>query len=237
MNHLTKAVRSTFFLWVILPFLLCAAEKPYIALGEIDLTKLLAPPPPQNSEQTKKELEEILQWQKMRTKVQIDSAIADQEADVFLFANVLGEKFNKKNLPMTTAFFQKAVENAKGILDPSKDFWNRPRPYIFDSLVHPCVDKPKNSSYPSGHSTIGNLFAILLANMVPEKNSEIFQRGWKFALNRVIGGVHYRSDIEGGRIAATVIAAALFKSNDFKTDFEKAKTELRKALGIAAISK
>jgi acid phosphatase (class A) len=237
MNRLHKAARYSALLWVIIFSLLCAGEKPYAQMpyldsGEINLTKLLAPPPPQNSDQTKKELEEILQYQKNRDSAAITRAVADQMVSISRFASVLGPKFNEKDLPITAAFFDKILDNAKLIVDPSKDFWKRPRPYIFDTLVKPCLDKPTNASYPSGHSSLGNLFTIILANMVPEKNAEIFNRGWEFALNRVIGGVHYRSDIEAGRIAATVIAAELFKNKKFITDFNKAKAEVRKTLGF-----
>ena len=34
-------------------------------------------------------------------------------------------------------------------------------------------------SYPSGHTTFGALSAILLAQMVPEKHVELFERGWE----------------------------------------------------------
>jgi len=72
---------------------------------------------------------------------------------------------------------------------------------------------------------------ILLANMVPEKKTEIFKRSWAYAQNRVIGGVHYRSNIEAGRISGTVIAAMLMKDKNFAQDFAAAKAELRTALG------
>jgi acid phosphatase (class A) len=50
-------------------------------------------------------------------------------------------------------------------------------------------------------------------------------------MNRVISGVHYRSDIEAGRICGTVVAAELLKDHKFMKKFEAAKAELRAALG------
>ena len=47
--------------------------------------------------------------------------------------------------------------------------------------------------------------AILLAAMVPEKRAEIFARGWEYGENRLVAGVHFPSDIESGRIAATAV--------------------------------
>jgi len=68
--------------------------------------------------------------------------------------------------------------------------------------------------------------------MVPEKAAELHARGDRFALNRVIGGVHYPTDIEAGKLSAIVIAERLFTSAEFRNDFEKARRELRKVLNL-----
>jgi acid phosphatase (class A) len=203
----------------------------YIQAESLDLAIVLPPPPANGSKQISDEIKELLDLQRSRTDSQVKSAIEDTELSAFRFDDVLGARFNEANLPVTAAFFKAALENAGAIVDPVKKFWNRPRPYVIDSTIRPCVAKPAIASYPSGHSTDGNLIAILLANMVPEKREDLFKRGWKFAFNRMIGGVHYRSDIEAGRIAATVIAVEFFKSQRFIKEYSKAKRELRTALG------
>jgi acid phosphatase (class A) len=48
----------------------------------------------------------------------------------------------------------------------------------------------------------------------------------------VVGGIHYASDIEMGRISGTVIAQTISAHADFKQEFEDAKAELRAALGL-----
>jgi acid phosphatase (class A) len=69
--------------------------------------------------------------------------------------------------------------------------------------------------------------------MVPEKRAELFARGWEFGQNRVVGGVHYPTDVEAGRIDATVLVYAMMQNPQYKSDFAAAKTELRTALGLA----
>jgi acid phosphatase (class A) len=78
--------------------------------------------------------------------------------------------------------------------------------------------------------------SILLANMVPEKRAEIMARGWKFALNREIGGVHYRGDLISGRIAGSLIAEKLMSDKKFMAEFAKVKDEVRAGLGLNASS-
>jgi acid phosphatase (class A) len=101
----------------------------------------------------------------------------------------------------------------------------------------PCLPAETNPaysySYPSGHSTFGVMTAILLANMVPEKRGELFARGWDYGQSRIIGGVHFPTDVESGRIEATAMVALMMQNADFRTDFASAKMELRKGLGLS----
>src|SRR6266550_935287 len=88
-------------------------------------------------------------------------------------------------------------------------------------------------SYPSGHSTYGAMTAILLANMVPEKRGELFARGWDYGWSRVVGGVHFPTDVESGRIEATAMAALMMQNADFRADLAAARAELRRSLGLS----
>jgi len=206
--------------------------KPFITAKELDLTKFLAPPPANDSAQTKTELAEILTIQVTRTPEMVARAQADAEENVWRFADVLGPKFTKEALPKTDAFFARVAETEGAVVDPAKDVWKRPRPHLYSNLVKPVVPLSKSGSYPSGHATVGTLMAIVLSNMVPEKRAELMARGWEYANNRVIGGIHYRSDIEAGRISGSLIAEAIWNQPDFAAEFAAAKAELRAALGL-----
>ena len=139
------------------------------------------------------------------------SAQADSDLNAFRFADVMGPSFTPTALPVTAAFLARVVSTAGAVVDPAKIAWNRLRPYFVDSRVIPCLGTPTIASYPSGHANAGYVIAIVLAQIVPEKRAEIFARAQAFALNRVIGGVHFRSDIEAGRLSGTLIAAAMFR--------------------------
>jgi acid phosphatase (class A) len=210
-----------------------AADRAKPAAPDIDLTLYLAPPPADDSDQTKAEINELLDLQKNRTPDMEKAAQADQEEVVFRFADVLGADFATEKLPLTTAFFAKVHKAEGDNVDPAKDVWGRPRPFLKDSRIQPCVKLSKSGSYPSGHATTGTLFGIFLARMIPEKKAELFARAQIFAHNRMVGGVHYRSDIEAGRIAGTLIAAELWRKAGFRKEFEEAKKELRQTLGYA----
>ena len=207
--------------------------KPFADAKEINLLDLLPPPPANDSAQMKAELGEILTIQVTRTPEMAARAVADAEENVWRFSDVIDNpKFTKENLPKFSAFFDRVVETEGAVVDPAKDVWKRPRPHLYSDLVKPIVPLSKSGSYPSGHTTVGTLMGIVLANMVPEKRPAIMARAWEYGHNRIVGGIHYASDIEAGRIAGTVIAETIMTHDDYKTEYEGAKAELRAALGL-----
>ncbi|MDI7046512.1 phosphatase PAP2 family protein, partial [Escherichia coli] len=207
----------------------------YLNPQEIDLTKLLAPPPASDSVQQKADLARVMEVQRTRTPYQVERAQKDVHTSVFRFADVLGPQFNEANLPKTAALFAAAEQDAALVAKVGKRYFKRARPFVNNSDVHPTVPtNPKGfyGSYPSGHATFGYMAAILLAQMVPEKRAELFARGREFGQNRIVDGVHYPSDITAGQIDGTLVANALMESPKFQQDFAAAKAEMRMALDL-----
>lgn len=206
--------------------------KPFATARTIDLLTLLKPPPANDSAQTRAELAEVLSIQVTRTPEMEAQAQADVVENVWRFADVMGPKFKADGLPAFSAFFDRVVATEGEVVDPAKDSWKRPRPHQYSPLVQPAVKLSNSGAYPSGHTTVGTLMGVVLSNMVPEKRSEIMARAWAYGENRLIGGIHFRADIEAGRIAGTVIAARIMEQPEFQSEFAVAKAELRKALGL-----
>lgn len=214
----------------------------YLAPSQVDLLQLLPPPPAPDSAAQKRDMQAMLDAQRHRTAAQTKRTEEDAEINVFRFADVLGPNFTKENLPKLTAFFDRVRHSESPIVGAAKDYWHRPRPFEASARIHPSPglkegvannDGTYNASYPSGHSTFGATCAIILGDMVPEKRAELFARGWEFGQNRVIGGVHYPTDVETGRIDATVLVYAMMQNPNYESDFASAEAELRAALGLA----
>lgn len=209
-----------------------AAEATFVTPERLDLTKLLAPAPAPDSAQQKRDLADVLAVQKARTSAQAERALADATAGTFGFADVLGPNFNAQRLPAVTALFDKIRGDAAVAFSAGKNAWNRPRPFEVSTDVNPVGERPGGSSYPSGSSTNGFVTAIVLAAMVPEKADALYARGREFGDDRVILGVHFPTDVEAGRFAATALATALMQDPAFQREFAAAKSELRLALGL-----
>jgi acid phosphatase (class A) len=214
------------------PLALGEEAKPFVTAKDIDLTQILPPPPANDSAETKAELGQVLMLQVTRTAEMEARAKADTEEDVWRFADIMGPKFTKDALPHFAAFFDRVVATEGAVVDPAKDVWKRPRPHQLSELVKPAVKMSNSGSWPSGHATVGTMMGIVLSDMVPEKRAEIMARAAEYAHNRVVGGIHYPSDVEEGKIAGSVIAAIIMQRDDFKSAFAQAKSELRADLGM-----
>ena len=115
---------------------------------------------------------------------------------------------------------------------PAKKGFGRPRPPVVNEQIKPLIKLSKSGAYPSGHTTNGTAIAIVLAKMLPEKKDEMMARAKDYAWSRIIVGVHYRSDLDAGYASGALMAQALMQNADFQKEFEPAKAELRKALGM-----
>ena len=205
-------------------------------LGQvIDMTELLPPPPPANSEAQELDLADVIAMQEKRTDAQVKRAIADNILSVYRFDDVLGPKFTKQNLPVTDAFLEKAQADARAILIAAKNALQRPRPALASKDVVALGGTPRlPTAYPSGGVVFTTLTSIVLAKMVPEKRFELSERNREYAINRVVLGQHFPRDIRAGEIAGTVITYALMQTPAFMSDLQAARAELRQVLGLPA---
>ncbi len=139
---------------------------------------------------------------------------------------------DKERLPLTRSFFNRAQENLVEVLMPAKKHFARPRPYEVTPKVKPVLPPPEGESYPSGHTMDSYFKASLLSMLVPEHHDAFFARAEEHAQSRVLAGVHFPSDLEGGQTAAAALVASLLADPAVAADFAAVREELRGALGL-----
>ena len=198
-------------------------EQVYLSPAHFDSTRFLAPPP--DSRATKREIEEMLVLQHNRTPQQVIQTIADVRQNVLMFADVMGPQFTRANLTATIKLFDKLYQTESAINKQAKEKWKRVRPSSADKRLTPSTFY-KSYSYPSGHATYAYLAGIVLADLMPQMREQIYDRAYAFGENRVIGGVHYPSDVEAGRRLASMIAVLIQQNPDFQRDVAAARAEL-----------
>src|SRR2546427_11066536 len=82
----------------------------------------------------------------------------------------------------------------------------------------------KNGSYPSGHTSIGWAWALILSEIVPDRADAIQARGRNYGESRLVCNVHWQSDILEGRFMG---AAAVARLHDNRSEERRVGKERR----------
>jgi acid phosphatase (class A) len=193
----------------------------------------LAAPPAPDSSATRLELDELLAMQAARTAPQVAAARADRKTRVQRFYVALGLGTDPPALPRLERLAERVEDDVRIYVRAAKDRYRRLRPSEIEPRIEPCIgDVRGDLSYPSGHAAFGWSMAYLLAQLVPERRAQLEARAQEFAGQRMICGVHFRSDLEAGRQAAQRLLAELEQVESFRTEKAGAASELRAALGL-----
>jgi acid phosphatase (class A) len=207
-----------------------AREPSFVSAEETHALQILLAPPAAQSDKTRAELAELHRFEATRSDVQKAAAMADdKEESIFIFKQQLGDWFNAQTLPQTATFGMR-VKNDEGInTAPAKTGFARVRPYNLDTTLHPiCATKTKDDAYPSGHATTGYLMALTLIDVLPDKRDAILNRADDYANNRLVCGVHYRSDIEASKLLAYTIHAVMANKPQYQQELLAVRAEVQR---------
>lgn len=177
------------------------------------------------------------------TPARVDQASRDQgvgqRPDPFEeFQPVLGANFTPEHLPATAALFAVIGARVGASTGPAKQRYQRPRPFTADTSYWHCAppldDQIRtalgpNLSYPSGHSTLGYAWALVLTQLMPDQAQPLMERGFQYGRSRVICGAHWTSDVQAGRVLAGAVVAQMNGMDSFQAQLTAARAELRAA--------
>ena len=218
------------FVLVVAP--LRAGDTKYLPAGQPDAVELLAPPPPAGSPEDRQEIDATYRVHTAATAGQIARGTDEIKLTIFHFAPVIGPWFQPGKFPQTEALFKEVEAEAKVVTSVAKKHWQRIRPYHLEPVLFPRAiehEERTDYAYPSGHSTRGTTFALLLAELFPEKREALLEKGRDTGWLRVLGGVHYPSDVFMGRVLGQALAREFLRSEAFQHDLAAARAELAAA--------
>lgn len=220
----------------------------YLAQGSwVDSLALLPPPPQAGSATHAADLAAHQSALQHKDSPRWKLAEADAElkfpkaADTFSCA--LGIKVSAQATPHLNMLLRRTLADAGLATYKAKDHYKRARPFMAADAANDapiCTPQDaaglrKDGSYPSGHSAVGWAWGLVLSEVAPDRADALVQRGWAFGQSRVACGVHWQSDVDGGRLVAAAVVAQLHGNADFVEQLAEARKEVAAARAAKAL--
>ncbi|ATQ44590.1 acid phosphatase [Caulobacter mirabilis] len=203
--------------------------------GAPDASAFLPPPPEAGSLRQQADVETYRTTRKLEGGDRWRQAAADNEIETpsapRVFDDALGVRFDPVKTPTLALLLGRMLGDLETIQTPAKKGYFRPRPFVAEPATTCITPEPwlgRSGSYPSGHAAMGWAWALVLAELAPDRADAILVRGIAYGESRVVCGVHYASDVEAGRLVGAAMVARLKADPAFQTDFKRAREELRR---------
>jgi len=208
----------------------------YLEKKQLQKMYLTVKPPANSSEQTRSELDFLLELQANRTKQQAKEVLEINEVvyvpvlkankkDLFYMCRtVMGEKATAANYPNTKKLLHNIMKESRIIEFTAKNHFMRARPRQLEPRLKP-LKQIGTPSFASGHTLWAYLQGYVLAELIPEKYDAFIDLAYETGYSREVLGVHYPSDEEAARQLSYQMFEAMWKTEKFQKDFKKAKAE------------
>jgi hypothetical protein len=146
------------------------------------------PPPSDDSEETKKEIQ-FLKSIDLKKKFVQEKDDIDGNFHEFLKSKDIDEK----------DLVLKLDNDARKIILDLKNHYKRPRPFKLDpELNDPMLKSTTGFAYPSGHSTQSNLLYLVLSYKYPKYKKDLKKIKDDIVYSRQMARAHYPSDVKFG---------------------------------------
>lgn len=207
------------------PPLLSLHGSHFVSVQSLDLKTLLPEPPAPGSLAAEADLMAVLQAQAWRSPEQMQLAQRVDKGTAWDFT-ALPKGCEAKALPLTEKLFKHLGDDLWNLAYATKSLYERPRPPRADARVKPCVPLSSSGSYPSGHTFRLYVWAGVWSELFPELRTQFQTQAQTDAWGRVLGGVHFPTDLVGGERMAQRFLKALLASPDFQKELEASKKEV-----------
>ena len=173
------------------------------------------------------------QWGKTQREGIIgEQALWDESAELYqVFSDAMGITLSYSDTPEILLLAEASTSDAYAANKKAKNYYQRRRPFVKfnEPSLKPEEDETEalEYSYPSGHSSRGWMFALVLSTVAPEKTEMLMERGRQYAINRVICGHHWKSDIDASLMLIAGIFANVVVTEAYQQQLVKARAEYK----------
>ena len=115
----------------------------------------------------------------------------------------------------------------------AKNAYARARPFMINDGPICTPDEEEtlrgDGSYPSGHTSIGWGWALMLAELAPDRAEAVLARGRAYGESRIVCNVHWYSDVVAGRMVGSAAVATLHANAQFLQAMAAAREDIASA--------
>jgi acid phosphatase (class A) len=199
-----------------------------------DTLRILPPPPAADSARDRADRKVFAETRSLKDGPRWALAQNDIDQTALLedMACAIGVELTPTNAPRLTALLKRVYPDLRRAVNRPKDAWGRKRPYLVEEgpiCAPKTPDLAASADYPSGHSTLGWTVGLILAELAPDRATDILVRARAYGESRVVCGVHSPSAVEAGRTNASALVAALHGDPAFRADMDAARAEVAAA--------
>ena len=175
------------------------------------------------------------QWGKEQRAEKGEQALWDESAALRdVFSEAMGVKLDSETTPEIMLLVERAVVDAYAANSDAKKYYQRRRPFATfnEPSLKPSTDEKesKTLSYPSGHSSRGWMYAMVLSTVAPERTEDLMARARQYAENRVICGHHWKSDIDASLMLTAGVFTNIVVTDAFQHQLAKAREEYQRIM-------
>ena len=218
----------------------------YLTSAQVEELKTSINFPANSSDQTRAELDFLLEWQEKRTPTQVErtskflapigywphmAVKEDHEryaknAQDLMFEGreVLGQQCTAENYPATFTLLQGVTKDMRIMEFTVKYHLFRARPYVLEPKLQPLAIMG-SPSFASGHTLWAYIQAFTWSELLPDKRRQFLDLAYEIGESREIMGIHYPSDEEAARVLAHNMLNAMWSNPKFQDDLKAAKAE------------
>lgn len=157
------------------------------------------------------------------------SDVSEKPADMMKdFSCAAGVELSPDRQPRLAILIEAASADTARVNNAAKNHFRRARPFTIDPgpICQPAKDVLNSFDYPSGHTTRGWTWALILAQVLPEQASAILARGRAYGESRIVCGVHNASAVEAGRLSAGATMTVIERNASFQRDLRAVAREV-----------
>jgi acid phosphatase (class A) len=156
------------------------------------------------------------------------------------FSCALNVGVSEERTPKLLALLRRTLVDAGRATGEAKQRYHRDRPFEVNGKPICTPDREealrRDGSYPSGHSSIGWAFGLVLSEVAPDRANAVLARGRAFGQSRLVCNVHWQSDVEEGQMVAAAVVARLNAEAAFRNDVAEARAEIESLQAHGAVA-